>query len=100
MAIDCGSHDLKPSNRHLSIAAEYYAHFVLLSHGYQTMTANPGSPFDLVAVIDGKLCKVQVKATASKAPSGHFQFNLRMTRHNTKKVTTKWHQSEDCDYFL
>lgn len=55
-------------------------------------------PFDFVAVIDGKLKKVQVKSSERINSSGAREFSLRTT--NWYKGTSKGYTKKDCDLIV
>lgn len=55
-------------------------------------------PFDFVAVIDGKLKKVQVKSSERINGSGAREFSLKTTNWN--KGTIKGYTEQDCDLII
>lgn len=55
-------------------------------------------PFDFVAVINGKLKKVQVKSSEGIQRTGSREFKLRTT--NWRKKTDKGYTEQDCDLII
>lgn len=73
--------------------AEYKIAIELLKRGYQvSKPLTDSSVYDLIAEIDGKLIKIQVKSTSQKPKKNLNGIPINMTRH--RRYSTK-----DVDYY-
>lgn len=59
---------------------------------------NDSQDYDLVADIDGFLCKIQVKTTKYKSPYGIYQVGMRNTGGTSGTVNSRVSDSDNIDY--
>lgn len=81
-------------------AAEHFVKYFFASRGIPFFEGAPGSPFDLLVLIDGEYRKVQVKSSTAISTNGHASFTLMRTRNNTTGSKKKPYSEEECDFFF
>ena len=83
-------------------AGEYLVCADLIMRGHIAYPSEQGLPYDVVADIDGRLFKVQVKTTRTHKKTPQRTGNWRTYAFNVKrcgKKNTKAHSTETCDIF-
>jgi len=79
-------------------AAEYLVCSDLILKGMNAFLADQGSPYDVIADLDGKLYRVQVKATSEKVNYGHGCYVYRFGTRRAKGARVRA-SSVDVDCF-
>lgn len=76
-------------------AAEHLVCCDLILQGYNAILADQGLPFDVLVVSDdGRICRVQVKATTKlittkRNPRPHYRFGLRHAKKGARRISAK-----------
>lgn len=79
-------------------AANEYLKFLCSLSGLEYLLPDQDAPFDLLVNINGYK-RIQTKTSVTKAPSGHYVFNV-VRRHGSRVKRRVPYQEGEIDYFF
>lgn len=85
--------DKRITEINLGLAAEHLVCADLILQGYNVMLAAPGLPYDVLVDDNGKLVRVQVKATQgtrvwARGKGKYYRFGLRRSKGSRRRMDT------------